>query len=192
MYCKKANQTMFQFDSKLSFYIPVVFPKYANKDFIKEAFEDAHIGLVRRIELLKNGNNYKAYIYFDWVENDMSRGIQKQILGKHKQTFFTFNHKIRNGYWIVKKNVEVLSYNELYKRYNNQRNTIIHFLKEIENRGETINAKEREIREKEKELQEKEKEIQEKEKELQEKEKENDNDIEYFETKICQMKQRIN
>ena len=101
---------MFQFDSNISFYIPVVFPKYANKDFIKEAFEDSHIGLVRRVDLERNEktNNYKAFVYFDWVENDMSRGIQKQILGKHKQTFFTFNNKIRNGYWIVKKNNETL------------------------------------------------------------------------------------
>ena len=175
---------MFQFDSNLSFYIPVVFPKYANKDFIKEAFEEAHIGMVRRIELSKNGNHYKAYIYFDWVENDMSHGIQKQILGKHKQTFFTFNHKIRNGYWIVKKNVEVLSYNELYKRYNTQRNTISHFLKEIQIKNEQLELKNKKIREKEAE-------ILEKEKEFRLKEIENDNDVDFFETKICQMKQRI-
>ena len=182
---------MFQFDSNLSFYIPVVFPKYANKDFIKEAFEEAHIGMVRRIELSKNGNHYKAYIYFDWVENDMSHGIQKQILGKHKQTFFTFNHKIRNGYWIVKKNVEVLSYNELYKRYNTQRNTISHFLKEIQIKNEQLELKNKKIREKEAEILEKEKEVLEKEKEFRLKEIENDNDVDFFETKICQMKQRI-
>jgi hypothetical protein len=175
---------MFQFDSNLSFYIPVVFPKYANKDFIKEAFEEAHIGMVRRIELSKNGNHYKAYIYFDWVENDMSHGIQNQILGKHKQTFFTFNNKIRNGYWIVKKNVEVLSYNELYKRYNTQRNTISHFLKEIQIKNEQLELKNKKIREKEAE-------ILEKEKEFRLKEIENDNDVDFFETKICQMKQRI-
>jgi hypothetical protein len=182
---------MFQFDSNLSFYIPVVFPKYANKDFIKEAFEEAHIGMVRRIELSKIGNHYKAYIYFDWVENDMSHGIQKQILGKHKQTFFTFNHKIRNGYWIVKKNVEVLSYNELYKRYNTQRNTISHFLKEIQIKNEQLELKNKKIREKEAEILEKENEVLEKEKEIRLKEIENDNDVDFFETKICQMKQRI-
>jgi hypothetical protein len=182
---------MFQFDSNLSFYIPVVFPKYANRYFIKEAFEEAHIGMVRRIELSKNGNHYKAYIYFDWVENDMSHGIQKQILGKHKQTFFTFNHKIRNGYWIVKKNVEVLSYNELYKRYNTQRNTISHFLKEIQIKNEQLELKNKKIREKEAEILEKENEVLEKEKEIRLKEIENDNDVDFFETKICQMKQRI-
>ena len=205
---------MFQFDSNLSFYIPVVFPKYANKDFIKEAFEDAHIGLVRRVDLERNAKttNYKAYVYFDWVENDMSRGIQKQILGKHKQTFFTFNNKIRNGYWIVKKNNDVLSYNELHRRYTNQRNTIAHFIKQIDVRDEVIDDRTQALQRKEKQLimldaqlHEKARELSQKENELQEKDDEikrnnekidaltaeNENDIEFFETKIVELNKRI-
>jgi uncharacterized phage infection (PIP) family protein YhgE len=95
---------MSEFDSKLSFYIPMVFPKHANVDFVREAFHDAHIGEVVRVDFERSSqNHYKAYVYFNWIENDMTYGIQSQ-LSNYNQTYFTFNNRIRNGYWIVKKN----------------------------------------------------------------------------------------
>jgi topoisomerase-4 subunit A len=98
---------MSEFDSNLSFYIPMVFPKHANVDFVTEAFHDAKIGEITRVNFEKSGNGYnkyyKAYVYFNWIENDMAYGIQSHLLN-NKQTYFTFNNRIRNGYWIIKKN----------------------------------------------------------------------------------------
>ena len=166
MYCKKANppKTMFQFDSKLSFYIPVVFPKHAKKYFIQEAFENYHIGSIKHIELTRCKEHYKAYIYFDWIENEMTRGIQKQILGKNKQTFFTFNPTIKNGYWIVRKNVE-------------NKKTIESLMKEVRSVKLSLLEKDKELEEKDILLEKKEKVI----KYLRE---ENDEDVEFFENKI--------
>ena len=95
---------MSEFNSKLSFYIPMVFPKHANVDFVREAFHDAQIGEVSHVVFKRNGKKYyKAYVYFNWIENELAYGIQSELTN-YKQTYFTFNNHIRNGYWIVKKN----------------------------------------------------------------------------------------
>lgn len=95
---------MSEFNSKLSFYIPMVFPKHANVDFVRQAFHDAQIGEVSHVVFKRNGKKYyNAYVYFNWIENEMTYGIQSELTN-YKQTYFTFNNRIRNGYWIVKKN----------------------------------------------------------------------------------------
>ena len=149
MYCKKANppKTMFQFDSKLSFYIPVVFPKHAKKYFIQEAFENYHIGSIKHIDLTRCKEHYKAYIYFDWIENEMTRGIQKQILGKNKQTFFTFNPTIKNGYWIVRKNVEnKKTIDSLMKEVRSVKLSLLEKDKELEEKDILLEKKEKVIK----------------------------------------------
>lgn len=168
---------MFQFDSKLSFYIPVVFPKHAKKYFIQEAFENYHIGSIKHIELTRCKEHYKAYIYFDWIENDMTRGIQKQILGKNKQTFFTFNPTIKNGYWIVRKNVE-------NKKNTSDKKIIESLMKEVRSVKLSLLEKDKELEEKDILLEKKEKVI----KYLRE---ENDEDVEFFENKISELNKRI-
>jgi hypothetical protein len=220
---------MFEFDDKLSFYIPVVFPKYANKNFITEAFEDYHIGMVKKVKLVKHKQHYKAFVYFHWIENEMTRGIQKQILGKHTQTFFTFNPKIKNGYWIVKKNIEsknkkneadecqkngalcqkngALCQNcdSFVSRNTNQKNTIESLLDELDRKNKELCQKNKELAQKDFELYEKDNELGQKDEELFKLEaelyqkdselyalnQEHDADIEFFETKICELNQRI-
>ena len=49
---------MSEFNSKLSFYIPMVFPKHANVDFVRQAFHDAQIGEVTRVDFERNGKKY--------------------------------------------------------------------------------------------------------------------------------------
>jgi hypothetical protein len=214
---------MFEFDDKLSFYIPVVFPKYANKNFITEAFEDYHIGMVKKVKLVKHKQHYKAFVYFHWIENEMTRGIQKQILGKHTQTFFTFNPKIKNGYWIVKKNIEsknkkneadecqkngadeCQNCDSLVSRNTNQKNTIESLLDELDRKNKELCQKNKELAQKDFELYEKDNELGQKDEELFKLEaelyqkdselyalnQEHDADIEFFETKICELNQRI-
>jgi hypothetical protein len=242
---------MFEFDDKLSFYIPVVFPKYANKNFITEAFEDYHIGMVKKVKLVKHKQHYKAFVYFHWIENEMTRGIQKQILGKHTQTFFTFNPKIKNGYWIVKKNIEsknkkneadecqkngascqkngascqkngascqnnwascqkneadeCQNCDSLVSRNTNQKNTIESLLDELDRKNKELCQKNKELAQKDFELYEKDNELGQKDEELFKLEaelyqkdselyalnQEHDADIEFFETKICELNQRV-
>jgi len=206
---------MFEFDDKLSFYIPVVFPKYANKNFITEAFEDYHIGIVKKVKLVKHKQHYKAFVYFHWIENEMTRGIQKQILGKHTQTFFTFNPKIKNGYWIVKKNIEsknkkneadeCQNCDSLVSRNTNQKNTIESLLDELDRKNKELCQKNKELAQKDFELYEKDNELGQKDEELFKLEaelyqkdselyalnQEHDADIEFFETKICELNQRV-
>ena len=64
---------MSEFNGKLSFYIPMVFPKHANVDFVRQAFHDAQIGEVTRVDFERNGKKYyKAYVYFNWIENELA------------------------------------------------------------------------------------------------------------------------
>jgi uncharacterized protein (DUF2147 family) len=72
---------MSEFNSKLSFYIPMVFPKHANVDFVREAFHDSKIGEVTRVDFERNGKKYyKAYVYFNWIENEMTYGLKRNVI----------------------------------------------------------------------------------------------------------------
>lgn len=94
------------FHSSLSLFIPILFPKYASKIFVKNCLEKYGIHNIQHISIEKYNNKpfFKAYIFINWIKNPITTEIQNNLFHNKKQLKIWFNINIKNGYWIIKKN----------------------------------------------------------------------------------------
>lgn len=106
--------------SVLSLYIPIV-SENVSETFIKKMFKDNDIGIVMRVDFVKNieKNRREAFIHFDeWFNNEKSNIIKEDIKNPETKTRFIYNEK-SGKYWPLHVN------RNAHKRVNNPKYAII-------------------------------------------------------------------
>ena len=107
---------MEEFNSKLSIYIPRVFPIYANTKKINSIFKKFNIGEIDRIDFVekKTKNNtiyYQAFIHFKfWENSQISHNIQEKINDPNQTAKIVYNDP---EYWILLKNKNPMTETEI-------------------------------------------------------------------------------
>jgi hypothetical protein len=100
------------FDDKCPIHIPIITKRWANKKKIKNTFEKLQIGLIDRIDIKKNGNNYKAFVYFKtWYDTLQNRHIQSKMLDPKQIAKLVYDDP---NYWILLKCKYPCSSTEIY------------------------------------------------------------------------------
>ena len=92
--------------SPLSIYIPHVLTSWASAQQISAIFYRLNIGVVRRVDFLKNkgsgGGSYQARVYFAyWFNNTIAYNLQAQILNPEKEAKVVYDDPC---YWRVLPN----------------------------------------------------------------------------------------
>ena len=90
-------------NSQLSIYIPHVLSSWASPQQISAIFYRLNIGVVRRVDFLKNkGGSYQAHVYFAyWFNNTIAYNLQAQILNPQKEAKVVYDDPC---YWRVLPN----------------------------------------------------------------------------------------
>ena len=100
------------FDGKCPIYIPVITENWANKKKIKDVFEKLQIGIIDRIDIRRNGKNYKAYIYFKtWFDTLQNRNIQTKMFNPKLTAKLVYDDP---NYWVLLKCKHPRSTTEIY------------------------------------------------------------------------------
>ena len=93
----------------LSLFIPHVFPNIT-KDRMMNAFADASLGTVKRIDFVPKFSRddkmyYSAYIHFEsWSDNIIAANFQQRVLNPEKEARIVYDDP---WYWIVLENTSV-------------------------------------------------------------------------------------
>ena len=100
--------TMFEFNNKLSIYIPRVSAECAYEAIIQETFKNNLIGLVSRVDFVKKDNNeYQAFVHFEyWNDTQSTRNLQSRIMDPHREARLVYDDPC---YWLLLKNKNLMS-----------------------------------------------------------------------------------
>lgn len=96
----------YQFDGKLSVYIPRISVEWAQEAAIANVFHRNELGVVERVDLVCkqdiDGNTYyQAFVHMVWWDTDYSRNIQSRIADPSRQARIVHDDP---NYWILLKN----------------------------------------------------------------------------------------
>ena len=114
--------------SVLSLYIPII-AESISEEYIKKMFKTHNIGLILRVDFVKNllKNRREAFVHFDeWYNSEESKKMKEDILNPNTKTRFVYNESGKFWPLLINKNAhkrvdnpnyEVLNKSEMKSAY---------------------------------------------------------------------------
>ena len=114
--------------SVLSLYIPII-AESISEEYIKKMFKTHNIGLILRVDFVKNllKNRREAFVHFDeWYNSEESKKMKEDILNPNTKTRFVYNEAGKFWPLLINKNAhkrvdnpnyEVLNKSEIKTAY---------------------------------------------------------------------------
>ena len=114
--------------SVLSLYIPII-AESISEEYIKKMFKTHNIGLILRVDFVKNllKNRREAFVHFDeWYNSEESKKMKEDIMNPNTKTRFVYNEAGKFWPLLINKNAhkrvdnpnyEVLNKSEIKTAY---------------------------------------------------------------------------
>ena len=114
--------------SVLSLYIPII-AESISEEYIKKMFKTYNIGIILRVDFVKNlvNNRREAFVHFDeWYNSEESKKMKEDILNPNTKTRFIYNEAGKFWPLLINKNAhkrvdnpnyEVLNKSEIKTAY---------------------------------------------------------------------------